>query len=53
MHSNLADTDMGLFLIDRAGVVRWVVTGAYGGPQGVRGIPSTEEIVRELERAAA
>ena len=53
IHSNLADTDMGFFLVDREGTVRWVVTGAYSSAHGVRGIPSTEEIVRELERAAA
>lgn len=52
LQTNLHDTDMGLFLIDRAGVVRWVVSGAYATVQGIRGIPSTDEIVRELERAS-
>jgi hypothetical protein len=53
IHSNLADTDMGFFLVDREGIVRWVVAGAYGSAQGVRGIPSTEDILRELERATS
>jgi hypothetical protein len=44
---------MGFFLIDREGTVRWVVTGAYSSAKAVHGIPSTEEIVRQLERAAA
>jgi peroxiredoxin len=53
MRSNLADTDMGFFLVDRAGVVRWAVTGAYGSAEGIRRIPSTDEIVQQLQRAAA
>jgi len=42
---------MGVFLIDRKGVVRYAVSGPYAGERGIRGIPSTDEIVRELERA--
>ncbi len=52
VRSNLQDTDMGFFVVDRGGLVRYVMMGAYVGAQGVRGIPSIEEIVRELERAA-
>lgn len=52
VRSNLQDTDMGFFVVDRGGVVRYVMMGAYVGAQGVLGIPSIEEIVRELERAA-
>jgi hypothetical protein len=32
-------------------VVRYLTSGPYVSEQGIRGIPSTEEIVRELERA--
>jgi peroxiredoxin len=52
MRSNLQDSDMGFFLVDRDGVVRYRVAGTYAGTEGPRGIPSTEEIVRELERTA-
>src|SRR6266508_3497174 len=51
LKTNLHDSDMGFFLIDRKGVVRYVMSGPYAGEHGVRGIPSTDEIVRELERA--
>jgi hypothetical protein len=51
LKTNLHDADMGFFLIDRKGVVRYVTAGPYSGEGGIRGIPSTDEIVRELERA--
>lgn len=51
LKTNLHDSDMGFFLIDRTGVVRYGVSGPYAGERGIRGIPSTDEIVRELERA--
>jgi peroxiredoxin len=52
--TNLHDTDMGFFLIDRAGVVRYALSGTYMGAEAAlpRGIPSSEEIVREIERAS-
>lgn len=49
------DDDMGFFVVDRHGVVRYARCGSYvmiegGKPIGARPIPSNEEIVRELER---
>jgi alkylhydroperoxidase family enzyme len=49
----LADEDMGFFIIDRAGVVRYVLAGPYFNEAGPHGIPGADEIVRELERCAA
>lgn len=46
----LHDSDMGFFVLDRAGVIRYAVAGTYGGEHGARQIPSNDEIVRELER---
>jgi len=51
LKTNLHDSDTGFFLIDRKGVVRYVTSGPYVSEHGIRGIPSTDEIVRELERA--
>jgi peroxiredoxin len=51
LKTNLHDSDAGFFLIDRKGVVRYATSGPYVSEQGIRGIPSTDEIVRELERA--
>lgn len=49
----LADDDMGFFIIDRAGTVRYALAGAYIHGSGARGIPGADEIVRELDRCAA
>ncbi len=49
----LVDEDMGVFIVDRGGVVRYALTGSYFGDAGPRGIPGPDEIVRELERCAA
>jgi len=51
LKTNLHDSDTGFFLIDRKGVVRYLTSGPYVSEHGIRGIPSTDEIVRELERA--
>jgi peroxiredoxin len=50
--SLLADDDMGFFIVDRGGTVRYALAGSYVHELGARGIPSTEEIVRELDRCA-
>jgi peroxiredoxin len=50
--SILADDDMGLFIIDRAGVVRYTLAGAYFGEGGLHPLPGPEEITRELDRCA-
>ena len=49
------DDDMGFFIVDREGVIRYARVGSYvmmegGKMTGIRPIPSNEEIVRELER---
>jgi peroxiredoxin len=49
----LADDDMGFFIVDRAGVVRYALAGPYVSGMGARAIPGAEDIVRELERCAA
>jgi peroxiredoxin len=49
----LADEDMGVFIVDRAGVVRYALAGAYFTEAGPTGVPGADEIVRELERCAA
>jgi peroxiredoxin len=51
LKTNLHDSDTGFFLVDRKGVVRYLTSGPYVSEHGIRGIPSTDEIVRELERA--
>ena len=50
----LADDDMGFFIVDPAGIVRFSLAGSYFVEGGAaRGIPTNDEIVRELERSAA
>ncbi len=45
----MTDEDTGLFILDRAGVVRYVAAGPYMTQTGVRPIPAVDEIVRQLE----
>jgi peroxiredoxin len=49
----LADEDMGLFIVDRAGVVRYALAGSYFGQGAMHAIPGSDEIIRELDRCAA
>jgi peroxiredoxin len=51
--SLLRDTDSGLFVLDRQGVVRYRNTGAYATEQGVRGMPSLDEILKPLQEVSA
>jgi peroxiredoxin len=44
----LADDDMGFFILDKNGVVRYSLAGSYVVAGVRRQIPSNEEIVREL-----
>jgi peroxiredoxin len=44
----LADDDMGFYIIDKHGVVRYSLAGSYVVAGASRPIPSNEEIVREL-----
>jgi peroxiredoxin Q/BCP len=46
----VTDDDVGFFIVDKAGIVRYALAGPYVTPTGPRGIPSTEEILRELQR---
>jgi peroxiredoxin len=50
----LRDDDMGFFIVDRGGIVRYAYTGSYvdmSTPKpSTRPIPANEEILRELER---
>ena len=48
----MADDDMGFFIVDKQGVVRYALAGAYGTETGLRQIPSNAEILRELEACA-
>jgi peroxiredoxin len=50
--SLLQDSDMGFFVLDRHGVVRFKQTAAYVGEQGFNTIPGVDDIVRQLEQGA-
>jgi peroxiredoxin len=51
--SLLHDSDMGLFVLDREGIVRYKHAAAYATQHGVSSLPTTDELVRELERCAS
>ena len=49
----LRDDDMGFFIIDRDGIVRYAYTGSYvegQTPLKIRPLPANDEILRELDR---
>ena len=48
----LADEDMGFFIVDTSGVIRYALGGAYVTATGLRQIPSNAEILQELDRCA-
>ncbi|MGH6689299.1 MAG: peroxiredoxin family protein [Gammaproteobacteria bacterium] len=48
----LTDEDMGFFIVDKAGVVRFALGGTYVTAAGPRQIPSNAEILQELDRCA-
>ena len=48
----ITDDDMGFFIVDRSGVVRYALSGSYVGDGGVRQIPGNDEIIRTLDRCA-
>ena len=48
----ITDDDMGFFIVDRSGVLRYALSGSYGTDGGVRQIPGNDEIIRTLERCA-
>lgn len=49
----LADDDMGLFVVDRDGTVRYALSGSYDtvedGRHQTRSLPSSEEILRAVQ----
>jgi peroxiredoxin len=45
----LADDDMGFYILDKKGVVRYSLSGSYIDSKAARRIPSNEEIARALE----
>jgi peroxiredoxin len=47
----LKDTDSGLFVVDRQGIVRYRSTGAYMTEQGLRPMPSLDELLKPLQAA--
>ncbi len=49
----LDDSDMGFFVLDREGIVRYRLSGSYGEGHGTRPIPTMPEITRELQRCAS
>lgn len=50
--SLLADDDMGFFVVDREGVIRYALAGSYVEGGGVRSIPGPDEVVRLVERGS-
>ena len=52
----LRDDDMGFFIVDREGIVRYAYSASYvdmsTGKASIRPIPANDEILRELERCA-
>jgi peroxiredoxin len=48
----LQDSDMGFFVVDRQGLVRYRHISPYVSAQGFNVIPSVDEIVRQLEQCA-
>ena len=53
--TTLFDDDMGFFIVDKQGVVRYALAGGYGDLETlqVRPIPSNDELMCELQKLAA
>jgi peroxiredoxin len=53
----LRDDDMGFFIVDRNGIIRYAYTGSYvdfsGEKPSTRPLPANDEILRELDKVAA
>ena len=49
----LADDDMGLFIVDKGGIVRFAYRASEFTEQGPRPLPGNDEILRELDRSVA
>jgi hypothetical protein len=50
--SLLHDSDMGFFVLDRDGVVRYTRTTPYATEQGMNEIPSVDEILAQVQPGA-
>jgi len=50
MRNVLRDDEMGFFIVDKQGVVRYALTGSYMGEKGLHSVPSGEEIAAELAK---
>jgi peroxiredoxin len=53
MRRVLNDDDMGLFIVDKQGIVRYATTGAYRADSSGVAVPGNEEILRELGKLSA
>lgn len=53
MRNVLSDDDMGFFLVDKQGIVRYAIGGSYMAERGSRSIPSNDEILREVDKLAS
>jgi peroxiredoxin len=53
MRRVLNDDDMGLFIVDKQGIVRYATTGAYRADSSGVPVPGNEEILRELGKLSA
>jgi peroxiredoxin len=49
----LSDDDMGFFIIDKQGIVRYATTGVYTGDDSGVPLPGNDEVLRELEKLSA
>ena len=50
MRNVFRDDEMGFFIVDKQGVVRYAMAGAYALEKGTRSIPSGDEITAELAK---
>jgi hypothetical protein len=53
MRRILNDDDMGFFIVDKQGIVRYATTGAYRADGSGVSLPGNEEVLRELGKLAA
>jgi peroxiredoxin len=50
MKQTMTDEDVGFFIVDKQGIVRYSTAGMYVTESGIRPIPTNDEILRELDR---
>jgi hypothetical protein len=49
----LNDDDMGFFIVDKQGIVRYATTGVYTGDASGVPLPGNDEVLRELGKLSA